>query len=62
MVSPSGNGTSLTNAEYLGGNSEDATIRIQLWVDDGDTGNPNPHFVPNIPAEDIWMEIPDLNL
>ena len=23
---------------------------------------PNPHFVPAFPAEDIWLEIPDLNL
>lgn len=63
MVSPSGHGTSLTNAEYLGGNSVDATIRIQLWVDDSDSGDPpNPHFVPNFPTEDIWLEILDVNL
>jgi hypothetical protein len=63
VVSPGGHGTSLTNAEFFGGNLEDATIRIQLWIDDSDTGDPpNPHFVPGFPAEDIWLEIPDLNL
>lgn len=62
LVSPSGSGTLLTNADYFGGNSVDATIRVQLWIDDGDTGIPNPHFVPNYPAEDLWLEIPDLNV
>jgi hypothetical protein len=63
LVSPSGNGTPLTNADVLAGPEIDATIRIQLWVDDSDTGgDPNPHFVPNFPAEDIWLEIPGQNV
>ena len=62
LVSPSGNGTPLTDADYPGGPGVDATIRIQLWIDDGDTGTPNPHAVANFPAEDIWLEIPGLNM
>jgi hypothetical protein len=62
IVSPSGNGTMLTEADFLGGPRIDATIMIQLWVDDGDSGGPpNPHFVPNFPAEDVWLEIPGMN-
>ena len=60
LVTPAETGTPLSAADHPGGGSADATIRIQLWVDDGDTGTPNPHAVPNFPAEDIWLEIPGL--
>jgi len=35
---------------------------VQLWVDANDTGGGDPPApVPNYPAEDIWLEIPNLN-
>ena len=61
LVTPAASGTPLAAAHYPGGGQADATIRVQLWVDDGDTGTPNPQAVPNFPAEDIWLEIPGLN-
>lgn len=61
LVTPGGNGTLLAAADYPGGRQVDATIRVQLWIDDGDTGTPNPHAVANFPREDIWLEIPGLS-
>lgn len=61
LVTPAGSGTPLSAADSPGGGQADATIRVQLWIDDGDTGTPNPHAVANFPAEDIWLEIPGLS-
>lgn len=62
VVSPSGNGTALTMAEFLGGPATDATIRIQLWIQDDTIGDPDPPTpIANFPNEDIWLEFPGAN-
>ncbi len=59
LVSPSGNGSPLTSAEYPGGATVDATIRVQLWYQDDVLPDPPPPApISNFPGEDIWLEIP----
>jgi len=59
MNTPGGGGHPLSAANYLGGPTVDATIRIQLWVQGDDPEGPNdPMPVANFPGEDIWLEIP----
>ena len=62
MVTPGIGGDPLTAAEFFGGAAADATIRIQLWGDQGDDPeNPLPPIpVANFPREDIWLEAPGL--
>jgi len=59
VVSPGGNGTPLTSAEFFGKVTTDATILVQLWYQDDNPEDPQPPApIPNYPNEDIWLEIP----
>lgn len=61
LVTPGGAGTPLSDADNGGGGQVDATIRIQLWMDEWNGGDPIIGPVVNFPFEDIWLEIPGLN-
>ncbi len=56
MVTPGGNGPTFDEASYFGGISADATLRIQIWIQDGSSPFPLVGF----PGEDIWLEAPGL--
>ena len=53
MVSPDGSGDPFFQATMYGGAPVDATLRIQLWIQDGwDPAAPLVGF----PGEDMWLE------
>ena len=59
MVTPANGGDPLNDAEFYGGASVDATIRVQLWVLSGGVEDPQPpQTVANFPFEDLWLEAP----
>jgi len=57
MVLPSGGGPSFAEASFIGGVPVDATIHVQLWLQDG--WNPAGPLA-NFPAEDLWLHSPGL--
>lgn len=57
MVTPGGNGPAFSDASFQWGGTADATIRIQIWVENW--GGPNGPLA-GFPAEDLWFEAPGL--